>query len=65
MNIPDLMSLKVTVICPVSVGYNVEVTFHFSRVKNLVRRRERGRDGDWVEQPREDGDGGTAIRNTQ
>ena len=65
MNIPDLMSLKVTVISPVSVGYNLEVTFHFSYVKNLVRRREGERNSGCVGQRREDGEGGTAIRNTQ
>ena len=65
MNIPDLMSLKVTVISPVSVGYNLEVTFHFSYVKNLVRRREGGRSSGCVGQRREDGEGGTGIRNTQ
>ena len=43
MSIPDLVSLKVTVISPVSVGYSLEVTFHFSQVKNLVRRRKGGR----------------------
>ena len=62
MNIPDL---TVTVISPVSVGYNLEVTFHFSYVKNLVRRREGGRNSGCVGQQREDGEGGTAIRNTQ
>lgn len=55
MNMPDLMSLKVTVISPVSVGCNLEVTFHFSQVKILVRRRGReGRTGVRM-----------AIRNTQ
>lgn len=57
--------MKVTVISPVSVGYNLEVTFHFSYVKNLVRRREGGRNSGCVGQRREDGEGGTAIRNTQ
>ena len=52
MNIPDLMSLKVTVISPVSVGYNLEVTFQFSRVKNLVRRREGGMVVGWGNQGR-------------
>ena len=58
MNIADLMSLKVTVISPVSVGYNLEVTFHFSYVKNLVRRREGGRKEQWLRGATEGGWGG-------